>query len=65
MIMTPKSDKDPRNVINYRPITLLEIPAKILGKQLIRDFTPFWRRTTYCIRTNLASEKIWDRGGYY
>ena len=30
--MTPKSDKDPRNVINYRPITLLEIPAKNLGK---------------------------------
>ena len=41
MIMTPKSDKDPRNVINYRPITLLEIPAKILEKTVNERFYTF------------------------
>ena len=36
MIMAPKPDKDKRIVLNYRPITLLEGPAKIL-ERVIND----------------------------
>ena len=36
MIMAPKPDKDRRIVLNYRPITLLEVPAKIL-ERVIND----------------------------
>ena len=32
MIMTPKAEKDSRDPLNYRPITLLEIPGKILER---------------------------------
>ena len=34
MVMMPKGDKDARHVINYRPITLLEVPAKILERTI-------------------------------
>ena len=34
--MAPKPDKDRRIVLNYRPITLLEVPAKIL-ERVIND----------------------------
>ena len=30
----PNSGKDPRYPINYRPITLLEVPGKVLEKLL-------------------------------
>ena len=36
MIMAPKPDKDKRKVLNYRPITLLKVPAKIL-ERIIND----------------------------
>ena len=36
MVMAPKPDKDKRKVLNYRPITLLEVPAKIL-ERIIND----------------------------
>ena len=32
IILIPKPGKDPKNPINYRPITLLEVPGKIIGK---------------------------------
>ena len=38
MVMTPKANNDPRNVINYRPITLQEVPAKILEKTVNNRF---------------------------
>ena len=34
MVMTPKEGKDSRFVINYRPITLLEVPGKILERTI-------------------------------
>ena len=38
MVMTPKANKDPRNIIHYRPITLLEVPAKIREKTVNNRF---------------------------
>ena len=32
LILIPKSGKDPKNPINYRPIMLLEIPGKIIER---------------------------------
>ena len=32
IILIPKPGKDPRQPVNYRPITLLEIPGKILER---------------------------------
>ena len=36
MVMTPKTDKDNRHPLSYRPITLLEIPGKLL-ERVIND----------------------------
>ena len=36
IIMAPKPDKDKRQVLNFRPITLLEVPAKIL-ERIVND----------------------------
>ena len=38
LVFTGKVGKDPRHVENYRPITLLEIPGKII-ERLINDRT--------------------------
>ena len=34
--MAPKPDKDKRQVLNFRPIMLLEVPAKIL-ERIVND----------------------------
>ena len=36
MVITPKTDKDNRHPLSYRPITLLEIPGKLL-ERVIND----------------------------
>ena len=41
MILTPKGEKDNRDPINYRPITLLEVPAKILESTINKRFYVF------------------------
>ena len=38
MVLTPKSDKDNRHTIHYRPITLLEVPGKILERTINNRF---------------------------
>ena len=34
MVLTPKEGKDKREAINFHPITLLEIPGKVLERTL-------------------------------
>ena len=38
LVMTPKEEKDNRIAINYRPITLLEVPGKILERTINDHF---------------------------
>ena len=38
MVFTPKGDKDSRDVLNYRTITLLEVPGKVLEKTVSDRF---------------------------
>ena len=38
MVLAPKEGKDNREAINFRPITLLEIPGKILERTLNNRF---------------------------
>ena len=38
MVFAPKGDKDSRDVLNYRPITLLEVPGKVLEKTINERF---------------------------
>ena len=47
IILIPKPGKDPKNLINYRPIALLEIPGKII-KQIINK-----RLHRFCERNNI------------
>ena len=41
IILIVKPGKDPKNPINYRPITLLELPAKILERIINNRFHRF------------------------
>ena len=50
IVFTPKGDKDGTDVLNYRPITLLEVPGKVLEK-IIND-----RFAVYLEDNNLFNE---------
>ena len=47
IILIPKPNKDPKNPNNYRPITLLEVPAKILERIINNRFI------RYCEENNI------------
>ena len=44
IILIPKPGKDPKNLINYRPITLLEVPGKIIEKIINKRLHKFCER---------------------
>ena len=51
LIFTPKQGKDPRLPENYHPITLLEVPGKIL-ERIIND-----RFMHFCETNNILSQQ--------
>ena len=59
MIFTQKENKDARDPLNYRPITLLEIPGKMM-ERVIND------RVTTCMEENnkLNMNRYGFRRGY-
>ena len=71
IILIPKPGKDAKNPINYRPITLLELPGKILEKIVNKRFQRFcednevFHKNEFCFRkgtgTNIAITKIYEK----
>ena len=41
IVLIPKGDKDSQHPINYRPITLLEVPGKVLEKLINNQLREF------------------------
>ena len=62
MVFTPKGDKDGRDVLNYRPITLLEVPGKVLEKTINDRFAEYlednnsFNENQYGFRRGLGTE---------
>ena len=62
MVFTPKGDKDGRDVLHYRPITLLEVPGKVLEKTIIDRFAEYlednnlFNENQYGFRRGLGTE---------
>ena len=71
IILIPKPGKDAKNPINYRPITLLELPGKILEKIINKRFQRFceenevFHKNQFDFRkgtgTNIAITKIYEK----
>ena len=58
ILLIPKPEKDPKYPINYRPITLLELPGKILEK-IKQDYIIYKKETNknlYEFRKKLETE---------
>ena len=47
IILIPKPGKDPKNPINYRPITLLEIPGEIIERIINKRLHRFGERNIF------------------
>ena len=62
MVFTPKGNKDGRDVLNYRPITLLEVPGKVLEKTINDRFAEYledsnlFNENQYGFRRGLGTE---------
>ena len=52
-----KDGKDPKNPINYRPISLLEFPGKIFERLINERLTKYLEENSNGITTNMHSEK--------
>ena len=71
IILIPKPGKDAKNPINYRPITLLELPGKILEKIVNKRFQRFcednevFHKNQFGFRkgtgTHIALTKIYEK----
>ena len=57
IILIQKPYKEATNPLNYRPITLLELPGKILERLLTQDSKGTARKMIFSIRINLDSER--------
>ena len=62
MVFTPKGDKDSRDVLNYKPITLLEVLGKVLEKTINDRFVKhlednnLFNENQYGFRKGLGTE---------
>ena len=56
MVLTPKEGKDGRDPLNYRPITLLKVPGKVLERVVNDRFTTYLESNNKMNITSLDSE---------
>ena len=54
IILIPKPGKDPKNPINYWPITLLEVPGKIIERIINKRLHRFCERNNIFHKDSMA-----------